>query len=65
MGQRKMTPVETMVIDVQAPDARQTWTLTATAYTVHADGRLVVVLDDGSERTFVVEEWMDVRPHSA
>ncbi len=45
--------VETMVIDVLPPDARQTWKLTATAYTVFADGRLVVALDDGSERSFV------------
>jgi hypothetical protein len=55
--------VETMLIDVLAPDARETWTLTATSYTVHADGRLVVALDDSTERTFLMEDWMDVRPH--
>lgn len=53
-----------MVIDVLAPDTREIWTLTASAYTVHADGRFTVGLADGSERTFEVEDWMDVRPHS-
>ncbi len=60
----RMTTVETMVIDVLAPDARQIWNLTATVYTLHADGQLVVALEDGSERTFLTGEWMDVRPHS-
>ena len=53
--------MDTMMIDVLAPDAQETCTLTVTAYSVHADGRLVVALEDASERTFEVEEWMDVR----
>ena len=51
--------METMIIDVLASDARKTWTLTATTYTVHACGRLVVALDDGSERTLAVGEAIE------
>jgi hypothetical protein len=59
-----MILMDTMIIDVLAPDNREAWTLTVTAYSIHADGRLVVAMEDGSERTFAVEDWVDVRPHS-
>jgi hypothetical protein len=59
-----MIPMDAMIIDVFAPDGQEVRTLTVAAYSVHADGRLVISQEDGSERTFAVEEWMDVKPNS-
>ena len=55
--------VETMIIDVLAPDVREIWTFEAASYTAFADGRLDVTFADGSIKCFEVEDWMDVRPH--
>jgi hypothetical protein len=56
-----MNNVETMAIEVLAPDVREIWTFDCVAYTIHADGRLEVHLPDGTPRYFEGHEWMDVR----
>jgi hypothetical protein len=53
--------MDTMTIEVLAPDVRETWTLEVTSYTNHADGTLDVALPDGSVRHFENGEWMHVR----
>lgn len=53
--------VETMTIEVLAPDVREIWTLEATSNTAYADGTLDVALSDGTVRHFDLGEWMDVR----
>lgn len=53
--------METMTIEVTAPDAHEVWTIEAISYTNHADGRLEVALPDGTVRHFALGEWADVR----
>ena len=43
------------------PDAERLEVPPCRAYTVEADGHLQLLLEDGTSRTFLPHEWMDIR----